>query len=300
MSTDTKELLQRAHKNKIPVPGFNIPYLPMLGPIVRALRDSDAFGLIMVARLEWMKFEAQSLEAVAEEYQRVKDERCTRLHLDHVPVIDEDGVPVDYLSIMRQAIDAGYQSVMIDGSRLPLAGNIATTRQVVALAHAAGVAVEGELGAVLGHEDGPVPSYEEIFASGKGFTDPAEAQQFVRQTEVDWLSVAVGSIHGSISKALKDKKKVEARLNIPHLHRISEVVEIPLVLHGGTGIDRRYISDAVRLGCVKINIGTALRQPFEQMRGDSVVKAQQLVYDTAISLLRDELNIIGSARVLKA
>ena len=300
MSTGTNELLQRAHKNKIPVPGFNIPYLPMLEPIVRALRDSDAFGLIMVARLEWMKFEAQSLEAVAEEYQRVKDERCTRLHLDHVPVIDEDGVPVDYLSIMRQAIDAGYQSVMIDGSRLPLAGNIATTRQVVALAHAAGVAVEGELGAVLGHEDGPVPSYEEIFASGKGFTDPAEAQQFVRQTEVDWLSVAVGSIHGSISKAFKDKKKVEARLNIPHLQRISEVVKIPLVLHGGTGIDRRYISDAVRLGCVKINIGTALRQPFEQMRGDSVVKAQQLVYDTAISLLRDELNIIGSARVLKA
>lgn len=299
MSTDTNELLQRAWKNRIPVPGFNIPYLPMLEPIVRALRDSDALGLIMVARLEWMKFEAQSLEAVAEEYQRLKDERCTRLHLDHVPVLDEDNLRVDYLPVIRRAIDAGYQSVMIDGSRLPLAGNIATTRQVVELAHAAGVAVEGELGAVLGHEDGPVPSYEEIFASGKGFTDPAEAQQFVRQTGVDWLSVAVGSIHGSISKALKDKKKVEARLNIPHLQRISEVVKIPLVLHGGTGIDRRYISDAVRLGCVKINIGTALRQPFEQMRGDSVVKAQQLVYDTAISLLRDELNIIGSARVLK-
>ncbi|MHB1768576.1 MAG: class II fructose-bisphosphate aldolase, partial [Phycisphaerae bacterium] len=210
MNSSTKELLRRACKNTIAVPGFNIPYLPMLEPIVQALRDSDAFGLIMVARLEWMKFEAQSLEAVAEEYHRVKDERCTRLHLDHVPVIDEDNLRVEYLPVIRSAIAAGYQSVMIDGSRLPLADNIAATRQVVELAHAAGVAVEGELGAVMGHEDGPVPSYEEIFASGKGFTDPAEAQRFVRQTGVDWLSVAVGSIHGAISKTLKDKKKMEA------------------------------------------------------------------------------------------
>ena len=300
MNSSTKELLRRACKNTIAVPGFNIPYLPMLEPIVQALRDSDAFGLIMVARLEWMKFEAQSLEAVAEEYHRVKDERCTRLHLDHVPVIDEDNLRVEYLPVIRSAIAAGYQSVMIDGSRLPLAYNIAATRQVVELAHAAGVAVEGELGAVMGHEDSPVPSYEEIFASGKGFTDPAEAQRFVRQTGVDWLSVAVGSIHGAISKTLKDKKKVEARLNIPHLQRISEVVNIPMVLHGGTGIGRRYILDAVQHGCVKINIGTALRQPFEKIRGTSVVKAQQVVYDTALSLLRDELNIIGSARIIKA
>ena len=68
MVAETNELLRRPCKNTIAVPGFNIPYLPMLEPIVQALRDSDAFGLIMVARLEWMKFEAQSLEAVAEEY----------------------------------------------------------------------------------------------------------------------------------------------------------------------------------------------------------------------------------------
>ena len=154
-----------------------------------------------------VKFEAQSLAAVAKEYHRVQDERITRLHLDHVPVIDEDNLRVNYLPIMQQAIDAGYQSVMIDGSRLPLRENIAATRQVVELAHAAGVAVEGELGAVMGHEDGPPSSYEEIFSSGRGFTAPAEAERFVSQTQVDWLSMAVGSIHGAISKAFKDKKK---------------------------------------------------------------------------------------------
>lgn len=298
MNSSTKELLLQAWKNKIPVPGFNIPYLPMLEPIVQALHDGNSFGLIMVARLEWTKFEAGSLRAVADEYHRVMDERFTRLHLDHVPVIDEDGVPVDYLPIIRNAIDAGYQSVMIDGSRLSLPDNIEATRQVVELAHAAGVAVEGELGAVMGHEDGPLPSYEEMFAGGKGFTDPTEAAQFVQRTKVDWLSVAVGSIHGAISKKIKDQKKVAARLDMPHLKRITERVNVPLVLHGGTGIPKQYILDAVRQGCVKINIGTALRQPYEQTRGTSVVKAQQVVYDTAMSLLRDELNIINSAQII--
>ncbi len=298
MSSSTNELLQKARKNKIPVPGFNIPYLPMLEPIVQALRDSHSFGLIMVARLEWTKFEAGSLTAVAEEYHRVMDERFTRLHLDHIPVIDEDNLRVDYLPIIRNAIEAGYQSVMIDGSRLPLADNIAATRSVVELAHAAGVAVEGELGAVMGHEDGLTPSYEEIYASGKGFTNPAEAKQFVQRTGVDWLSVAVGSIHGAISKAFKDQKKVQARLNIPHLRSISEIVDIPLVLHGGTGIPKQYILDAVRHGCIKINIGTALRQPYEQTRFRSPGKAQQVVYDTAMTLLRDELNITGSAKII--
>ncbi len=298
MNVGTNELLQRAWRKKMIVPGFNIPYLPMLEPVVQALRDCNSFGLVMVARLEWMKFEARSLTAVAEEYHRVKDERYTRLHLDHVPVVDEDNLRVNYLPIIRNAISAGFQSVMIDGSRLSLANNIAATREVVELAHAAGVAVEGELGAVMGHEDGPTGSYEEIFASGKGFTDPSEAQQFVRQTGVDWLSVAIGSIHGAISNAFKDQKKVEARLNIPHLQRISEVVNIPMVLHGGTGIARRYILDAVQYGCIKINIGTALRQPFEQTRGASVVKAKQAVYDTTLSLLRNELDVTGSASVI--
>ena len=91
---------------------------------------------------------------------------------------------------------------------------------------------------------------------------------------------------------------MEARLNIQHLQRISKVVNIPMVLHGGTGIGRRYILDAVQHGCIKINIGTALRQPFEQTRGTSVVKTQQVVYDTALSLLRDELNVIGSAQII--
>jgi fructose/tagatose bisphosphate aldolase len=122
-------IVERARRLRTVVPGFNIPYLPMMEPVVEALRDTASFGLIMVARLEWEKFEARSLEAVRAEYERVGDPAHTRLHLDHVPVIDEDGREVAYLDILDRAIRAGYDSIMVDASRLPLEDNIRCTRR---------------------------------------------------------------------------------------------------------------------------------------------------------------------------
>ena len=294
----TDRLIKSARQQGTVVPAFNIPYLPMLEPTVQALRDTGCFGLIMVARLEWVKFAARSLEAVAEEYWRVGDRQFTRLHLDHVPVIDEDQLRVDYVGDITRALAAGYESVMVDGSRLSMAENIAATRQIVELAHARGVAVEGELGAVLGHEAGPLPSYEELFASGKGFTDPQEAARFVQVTGVDWLSVAVGSVHGAISAVTRQEKKVAARINIEQLEKIRVATGIPLVLHGGTGIRKECVLEAVRHGIAKINIATATRQPYERLMQTSVVQAQQAVYETAVQVLRDELEIAGSAATI--
>ncbi len=280
------------------VPAFNIPYLPMMEPVVQALRDTNSFGLITVARLEWVKFESRSLEAVSREYGRVKDDRHTRLHLDHVPVIDEDNLPVDYEDIICRAIGAGYESVMVDGSRLPLGENIRCTRRITDIAHAAGIPVEGELGAVMGHEAGPLPPYETLFASGKGFTDPEEAKRFVTETGVDWLSVAIGNVHGAISAATKDQKKVEARLNIDQLERIRCATGVPLVLHGGTGIPKAYILEAIRHGIAKINVATAIRQPYEKAVKESAEKARAAVYAAVTGIVRDELEIEGSARLL--
>lgn len=297
-TASTSEIIQRAYQKKTAVPGFNIPYLPMIEPVVRALRDSNSFGLIMVARLEWEKFESKSLEAVRAEYQKYADPRHTRLHLDHVPVIDEDDLRVDYLDIMRRAIDAGYESVMIDGSRLPLDENIACTREVVDLAHAAGIPVEAELGAVMGHEAGPLPPYEELFASGQGFTDPGEAQRFAQESGTDWLSVAIGNIHGAISAAAKGKQKIAARLDIDHLDRIHRSTPVPLVLHGGTGIRKEYILDAIRHGIAKINVATAIRQPYEAAIADGIEVAQQAVYDAMLRVIRDDLEIEQSTATL--
>jgi ketose-bisphosphate aldolase len=295
----TRELMLRAWKMHIVIPAFNVPFLPMLEPIVRALRDTDNFGLIQVARLEWIKFQAQSLKAVRDEYERFKDPRHTRLHLDHVPVVDEDGRRVEFLPIFREAAQLGYQSFMIDGSRLPLEENIAATRQAVELGRQAGIPVEAELGAVLGHETGPLPPYEQLFQSGKGFTDPAEAGRFVRETDVDWLSVAIGNIHGAIAAAAKSQKKVAARLNLDQLDRIQRQAATPLVLHGGSGIQPTCIRDGIRRGIAKINICTTIRQPYETLAARSIAQAQTAVYQAVRQTLTDELGLQGSTRMLE-
>lgn len=298
LMNDTAAIVKRAFDAGTVVPGFNIPYLPMMEPVVRALRDCDSFGLVMVARLEWEKFESRGLGPIYEEYQRVKDPDHTRLHLDHVPVIDEDDRRVDYQRILGEALRIGYDSIMVDGSRLPFEENIAATRAIADMAHPLGVPVEAELGAVMGHESGEPPPYEELFASGKGFTDPGEAAQFVGRTNVDWLSVAIGNVHGAIAVSRKHQKKIEARLDIRHLAAIKERVGIPLVLHGGTGIPKSYIQQAVRHGIAKVNVATAIRQPYEALKDKSMEGARQAVYDTMLTILKDELNIAGSARIL--
>jgi len=267
----------------------------MIEPIVRALRDTGTFGLVEVARPEWMKFEAGSLRAVREEYERVKDERFVRLHLDHAPVIDEDGQRVNFRAIIEQAIELGYDSVQIDGSRLPLEENIAATKQMAELAHAAGIPIEGELGSVLGHEPGPLPSYEELWTTGKGFTDPDEAGRFVQETGVDWLAVAIGNIHGAISGAARLARKLEARLNIKRLERIRQTTGIPLVLHGGSGVQKESLMAAIKHGIVKVNVGTTTRQAYERGKQESIAAAQRAVYEAVVRLITEEFEAAGSA-----
>jgi ketose-bisphosphate aldolase len=218
------------------------------------------------------------------------------LHLDHIPVIDEDGRRVDHLDIIREAIELGFDSVMVDGSRLDLEENIRETRRVVELAHEAGIPCEAELGAVLGHEEGPLPAYEKIFRSGRGFTDPQEAARFVAESGCDWLSVAFGNIHGRISQAVRDEKKVAARLDIKHLKALREAAGIPLVLHGGSGIRQRYVLEAMKRGIAKMNIGADIRQAYERSlrEGGRTVEAQNAVYRRVRWLLKDYLRLSGS------
>jgi len=280
------------------IPAFNIPYLPMMKPVVKALADTKTFGLIQVARLEWIKFKSQSLQAIRDEYNGCKDERYTRLHLDHMPAIDEDLLTIDYEREIAEAIALGYESVMVDGSRLSLDENIAATATVARMSHEAGIPAEGELGAVMGHESGPMPPYDELFESGKGFTAIDEAVRFVKETQIDWLSVAIGNIHGAISAAARQQKKAAARLDLDHLSALRDATGIPLVLHGGTGIKKEFILESFKRGIAKINIATAIRQPYEQYIGESEDKATQGVYDATVQLVTEEFEIAGSADII--
>lgn len=294
----TNTMVKNAQKHGLVVPAFNIPHIPMLKPIIEAVRDEEAAALIQVARLEWEKMQSQSLEAIAEEYFKYVDEKHVHLHLDHVPVVDEDYERVDYIPILERAIKAGYQSVMIDGSRLPLAENIRATKEAADCAHAAGIACEAELGAVVGHEkEGMSVPYEELFATKQGFTQLDEAAAFAKESGCDWLSVAVGNIHGAIAEKTRNQKKPEARLDVEHVANLRKATDdLPLVLHGGSGVRQEYLLQAVKAGIAKMNIGTEVRQAYEFAMAEKsdVEYARHAVYEKVRQMLREYLKLTGT------
>ena len=292
-------MMTRACEKGILIPAFNIAYLGMMKPVAKALEKTGAFGLAEVARPDITKFGAVSYEAVVAAYEREANPEFVGLHLDHTPVIDEDGKRVDWAKLINQALALKFESVMIDGSRLSLAENIAVTKQVVEMSHPM-AAVEAELGAVLGHEAGPLPPYEELFRTRKGFTDPAEAKRFVQETGVDWLTVAIGNIHGAITGAAKDQAKVAARLHIEHLSTLRKVTGVPLVLHGGSGIQRDSVLAGIRNGIAKINIGTEIRHAWEKTlaAGKPESAAADAVAAKVEELVTQVYNIGGSAKTL--
>ncbi|MEA3406653.1 MAG: class II fructose-bisphosphate aldolase [Chloroflexota bacterium] len=144
-----------------------------------------------------------------------------------------------------KALSFGFTDVMYDGSQLPLEENIANTRMVVRGAHAAGAAVEAELGHV-----GRGSEYADFGSQRKGFTDPAVAAYFVEETGVDFLAVAIGSAHGLYEG--------EPQLDLELLEEIRRAVDIPLVLHGGSGLSDQQFRDAIAGGISKVNIFTDL------------------------------------------
>ncbi|MCF7928338.1 MAG: class II fructose-bisphosphate aldolase [Spirochaetales bacterium] len=293
-------ILAAANRVGVTVPALNAAHLGIIKPSIEAARDAGAFVLIEVSRVDWEKFGARSIAEVYHTYSKWEDRSICRLHLDHVPVLDEDDNDIDYMSIIQEAVDLGYPSVMIDGSRLPLEDNIEATRRVTDYCHRKGVTVEAELGAVLGHENKELPPYEELFRSGKGFTDVEEARQFVNQARCDYLSVAVGNVHGAISQAKRTEKKAETKLNIDHLRKLREATGIPLVLHGGSGVMQEYLVEAAKNGIAKVNIGTNLRQAWELPieNGAETAAAEKSVYDFVRDLLENYFRVGGTAEQL--
>ena len=166
------------------------------------------------------------------------------LHLDHTKDVD---------TVFR-AIDAGFESVMFDGSRLPYEENLSLTRQVVAYAHPRGVCVEAELGAIGGADKLETGSDETLY------TDPAQAEDFARRSGCDMLAVSVGTAHGVYP--VKNPK-----IDFERLAQIRQRTDVVLVLHGGSGLPEETIRRAIREGVGKINIATDLELVFQQVTG---------------------------------
>ncbi|MGO2047004.1 MAG: class II fructose-bisphosphate aldolase, partial [Brachybacterium tyrofermentans] len=157
------------------------------------------------------------------------------VHLDHA----------DDLDLVREALDLGVSSIMYDGSKLPDEENRARTAEVVRAAHDLGVSVEAELGEVGGKDGVHSPTAR---------TDPAEAARFVADTGVDLLAVAVGTSHAMTERT--------ALLDLALIEEIASAVEVPLVLHGSSGVADADIQAAIRAGMTKINVSTHLNTVF--------------------------------------
>lgn len=181
------------------------------------------------------------------------------IHLDHGSSFEK----------CKEAIDAGFTSVMIDASHHPFDENIEITTKVVEYAHARGVSVEAELGTVGGQED-------DIVADGVIYANPQECFELVKRTGIDTLAPALGSVHGPY--------KGEPNLGFEEMEQIRDLTNVPLVLHGGTGIPTKDVQRAISLGTAKINVNTENQITFTK-RVREVLTQKPDAYDPRVYLV---------------
>lgn len=233
-----REVLQNAQQEGYAVGAFNANNMEIVKAIMEAAVEERSPVVLQASqgalRYAGLNYITAMVRAAAEEA-----DVPVVLHLDHGTSFEQTMLCLRY----------GFSSVMFDGSRYPLEENIARTAKVAEVAHAMGATVEGELGKIGGTEDDISVDEREAF-----FTDPAEAEQFVREAGIDALAVAIGTAHGPY--------KGEPVLDFERLAAIKKVVPVPLVLHGASGVPAESIRKAIELGVCKINIDTELRQAF--------------------------------------
>jgi len=233
--------LQKAREKGIAIAAFNVHNLETIQAVVEGAAAEKSPVIIQTTPGTLKHAGIPFVAACVKEAARLYDIPIA-LHVDHC---------TSYQTIV-QCIQHGYTSVMIDGSMLSYKENVELVKKVVETAHCAGVAVEAELGRIGGTEDDiALDDDEDAF-----FTVPSEAKAFVEDTGIDLLAVAIGTAHGIY--------KGEPKLQYERLSQIREVVDIPLVLHGASGIKEASIKEAIRRGINKINIATELKIPMAE------------------------------------
>lgn len=231
-------LLQTARQNKYAIGAFNVHTLEMLQAVVEAAEEAQS-PLILQSTVGTVKHLGADYIAAAATVAANRASVPIALHLDHCS---------DFAVIMS-CIRAGYTSVMIDASHSPFEDNVAITQKVVEAANAVGINVEAELGKVGGVEDDIVVDERDALLA-----DPAECTEFVERTGVHTLAPAIGTAHGIY--------KGDPNIDFDRIKRIADVVSVPLVLHGGSGIPEEQVKRAVSLGMAKMNVATELRIVF--------------------------------------
>lgn len=279
-----KEMLIDGYQNRYAVGAFATHNLEIMKAVVEAANELDVPVIFQTTpstiRYVGIKYLAAMTE-VAAELSKVP----IALHLDHG----------DNLEIVTQALRAGYTSIMIDGSHLPFEENVSLVKKVVEMAHYINVPVEAELGSIGGVED--EMSVDEASAS---LTDPDLAEEFVTRTKIDFFAPAFGTAHGIYKR--------EPKLDFSRLEKISNKVNLPLVMHGASGVPKESIKKAVTLGVSKINISTELKIPFaEHLRNYLIEHHQETdprkyflsAREAVKEIVKQKINMMNESRTTK-
>jgi fructose-bisphosphate aldolase class II len=275
-----EDLLRKAQEGDYAVGAFNCNNMEIVQAIVAAAEKENA-PVIMQASQGAIKYAGLDYITTMAKLAAGKAKVPVALHLDHGTSFEQ----------CIQCIRAGFSSVMIDGSKLPLQENIALTRRVLEVARACGVSVEAELGKIGGTEDDISVSERDAL-----FTDPGEADEFVRETGVGSLAVAIGTAHGQY--------KGVPELDFARLEKIIALVKIPIVLHGSSGVPDEAVRKAISMGVCKVNIDTNIREAFvaaarkvleENPREIDPRKMLGPAREAATEVIRDKIRIFGSS-----
>lgn len=274
-----KDMLLKAKDNGYAVGQFNINGLHWIQASLQAAEEERS-PIILAASDRLVDYLGGFRLIVVMVEELLKEMKITvpvALHLDHGKNVEN----------CIRAVDAGFTSVMFDGSHLPIDENIALTKQVVDYAHPRGVTVEAEVGTVGGMEDGLI--------GGIRYADPDECFRLVKETGVDALAAALGSVHGPYQG--------EPKLGFAEMKQIAELTGVPLVLHGGSGIPDYQIAKAIELGHAKINVNTECLQAWaasvrEVLAGDSQVYDPRTILtpgkQAIVNTIKDKIKLFKS------
>lgn len=238
MLVRSTELLLDAQKNGYAVGAFNVENMEMVQAVIAAAEELQS-PVIMQTTPSTLKYADADYFYANVAVAAKKTSVPVVIHLDHG----------NSFELAMQAFRAGFTSIMIDGSHSVFEENIAITKSVVDVCHSAFVPVEAELGKVGGKED-------DLDGGSGGYTDPAEAAEFVERTGVDFLAVAIGTAHG-VYKGIP-------KLDLDRLSEIRKVVSKPLVLHGTSGVPDDTVKECIKRGICKVNYATDLRIAFTE------------------------------------
>ncbi|WP_114191512.1 ketose 1,6-bisphosphate aldolase [Edaphovirga cremea] len=276
------EGLAHARQHGYALGAFNVLDTHFLRAIFSAAERTRSPFIINIAEVHFKYVSLETLVA-AIKVEAAQHDIPVVLNLDH-------GL---HFEAVMQALRYGFTSVMFDGSTLSYDENVRQTQDVVRMCHALGVSVEAELGAVGGDEGGAL--YGE--ADSNKFTDPARAKDFVQQTGIDTLAVAIGNAHG--------KYKGEPKLDFARLEAIRKQTGVPLVLHGGSGISDADFRRAIQLGIHKINFYTGMSQAaltaIEGRMGerkaiyDEFAELLMAIENSIADVVAQQMQIFGSA-----